>query len=99
MIPVQLQILFARLLLLNQQSCGVDGLISSFGWTNNEVLYLYTFSFFFSPHIFSDHTLLYIVIYSGTSELRKHWDKEFCLYREVSFIRRLKCTGNRNWDE
>jgi ubiquitin carboxyl-terminal hydrolase 40 len=37
-IPVQLQILFARLLLLNQQSCGVDGLISSFGWTNNEEL-------------------------------------------------------------
>lgn len=36
-IPVQLQILFSRLLLLNQQSCGVDGLVSSFGWTNNEV--------------------------------------------------------------
>jgi ubiquitin carboxyl-terminal hydrolase 40 len=35
-IPIQLQILFARLLLLNQQSCRVDGLINSFGWTNNE---------------------------------------------------------------
>lgn len=36
-IPVQLQMLFARLLMLDQQSCRVDGLISSFGWTNNEV--------------------------------------------------------------
>ena len=25
--------------------------------------------------------------------------RSFVLYREVSFIRRLKCTGIRNWDE
>ena len=36
-IPIQLQKLFARLLLLNQQSAAVDALTTSFGWKNNEV--------------------------------------------------------------
>lgn len=36
-IPIQLQKLFARLLLLNQQSAAVDALTTSFGWINNEV--------------------------------------------------------------
>ena len=36
-IPVQLQKLFANLLLLNQQSCSVDALTNSFGWSNSEV--------------------------------------------------------------
>lgn len=35
-IPVQLQALFSRILLLDQNSVGVEGLINSFGWTNNE---------------------------------------------------------------
>ncbi|XP_064401493.1 ubiquitin carboxyl-terminal hydrolase 40-like isoform X3 [Halichondria panicea] len=35
-IPVQLQKLFANLLLLNQQSCSVDALTNSFGWSNSE---------------------------------------------------------------
>ena len=36
-IPNELQVLFSRILLLNQSSVGVEGLINSFGWTNNEV--------------------------------------------------------------
>ena len=36
-IPVHLQKLFARLLLLNQQSASTTELTDSFGWTNNEV--------------------------------------------------------------
>ncbi|XP_019857565.1 PREDICTED: ubiquitin carboxyl-terminal hydrolase 40-like [Amphimedon queenslandica] len=35
-IPVQLQHLFARMLLADQDTVGVEGLVSSFGWTNNE---------------------------------------------------------------
>lgn len=34
---MQLQKLFVRLLLLNQQSADVDALTTSFGWKNNEV--------------------------------------------------------------
>ena len=41
MIPIQLQKLFARLLLLNQQSAGVESLTTSFGWSNTEVVYLF----------------------------------------------------------
>ena len=36
-IPLQLQRLFARLLLLNQSSAEVTALTDSFGWTNSEV--------------------------------------------------------------
>ena len=36
-IPVELQKLFARLLLLNQQSSEVNALTTSFGWKSNEV--------------------------------------------------------------
>uniref|UniRef100_H2Z534 USP domain-containing protein n=1 Tax=Ciona savignyi TaxID=51511 RepID=H2Z534_CIOSA len=35
-IPLQLQLLFARLLLLNQSSCKTDDLTDSFGWRNSE---------------------------------------------------------------
>ncbi|XP_062518219.1 ubiquitin carboxyl-terminal hydrolase 40-like [Corticium candelabrum] len=37
-IPIQLQRLFAQLLLLNQQSCSTDMLTDSFGWTSREEL-------------------------------------------------------------
>ena len=36
-IPVELQKLFVRLLLLNQQSAEVNALTNSFGWKSNEV--------------------------------------------------------------
>ena len=36
-IPVELQKLFIRLLLLNQQSAEVSALTNSFGWKSNEV--------------------------------------------------------------
>ena len=36
-IPVELQKLFARLLLLDQQSSEVNALTTSFGWNSNEV--------------------------------------------------------------
>lgn len=36
-IPVELQKLFARLLLLDQQSSEVNALTTSFGWKSNEV--------------------------------------------------------------
>lgn len=39
-IPVELQKLFVRLLLLNQQSAEVNALTNSFGWKSNEVLVL-----------------------------------------------------------
>jgi ubiquitin carboxyl-terminal hydrolase 40 len=35
-IPIQLQRLFAQLLLLNAESVSTDELTASFGWTNNE---------------------------------------------------------------
>lgn len=35
-IPIQLQRLFARLLLLDASAVGTDELRASFGWTNNE---------------------------------------------------------------
>ena len=37
MIPLQLQKLFAKLLLLNQDSIGTTDLTDSFGWAGNEV--------------------------------------------------------------
>lgn len=36
-IPLQLQKLFAKLLLLNQDSIGTTDLTDSFGWAGNEV--------------------------------------------------------------
>ncbi len=36
-IPLQLQRLFGRLLLLDRQSASTTDLTNSFGWTNNEV--------------------------------------------------------------
>uniref|UniRef100_F6PIR1 USP domain-containing protein n=2 Tax=Ciona intestinalis TaxID=7719 RepID=F6PIR1_CIOIN len=35
-IPLQLQLLFARLLLINQSSCKTEDLTDSFGWRNSE---------------------------------------------------------------
>lgn len=35
-IPIQLQMLLARLLLLDQYACGTEGLTESFGWVDNE---------------------------------------------------------------
>ncbi|XP_076817617.1 ubiquitin carboxyl-terminal hydrolase 40-like isoform X2 [Clavelina lepadiformis] len=37
-IPYQLQLIFARLLLLNQNTCSTEGLTESFGWRNDEEL-------------------------------------------------------------
>ena len=37
LIPLQLQKLFAKLLLLNQDSIGTTDLTDSFGWAGNEV--------------------------------------------------------------
>lgn len=47
LIPIQLQKLFARLLLLNQQSAAVDALTTSFGWRNNEVCITWSSTVFF----------------------------------------------------
>jgi ubiquitin carboxyl-terminal hydrolase 40 len=35
-IPIELRSLFAKMLLADQDNVGVEGLITSFGWTNNE---------------------------------------------------------------
>lgn len=37
-IPIQLQMLLARLLLLDQYACGTEGLTESFGWVDSEEL-------------------------------------------------------------
>jgi ubiquitin carboxyl-terminal hydrolase 40 len=37
-IPIELQRLFAQLLLLDQEACSTNRLTDSFGWTNNEEL-------------------------------------------------------------
>ena len=55
-IPIQLQKLFARLLLVQQQSIGTQELTDSFGWTNNEVGYVLV--------CVTDHAIM------GTSRLR-----------------------------
>ena len=39
-IPLQLQKLFAKLILLDQDSIGTSELTDSFGWTGNEVMQL-----------------------------------------------------------
>ena len=40
MIPLQLRKLFAKLLLLDQESISTSELTDSFGWTGNEVMQL-----------------------------------------------------------
>lgn len=56
-IPIRLQELFAKLLLLDQDSVGVEELVNSFGWNNNEVRdhltsSLYVFLFFLQYSLF-----------------------------------------------
>ena len=41
MIPLQLQKLFAKLLLLDQESVSTSELTDSFGWSGNEVMQLH----------------------------------------------------------